>query len=53
MENLLSEFNSEVQLQENEEYKEYIDWLFTVLNPTQEFFTYMETSPLPMKGCKI
>ena len=24
-----------------------------VLRPTQEFFTYMETSPLPVKGCKI
>jgi hypothetical protein len=22
-----------------------IDWLFTVLRPAQEFFTYMETSP--------
>jgi hypothetical protein len=30
-----------------------IDWLFTVLSPAQEFFTYMETSPLPVKGCKI
>jgi hypothetical protein len=29
------------------------DWLFTVLRPAQEFFTYMETSPLPVKGCKI
>jgi hypothetical protein len=29
-----------------------IDWLFTVLRPAQEFFTYM-TSPLPVKGCKI
>jgi hypothetical protein len=25
------------------------DWLFTVLRPAQEFFTYMETSPLPLK----
>jgi hypothetical protein len=25
---------------------------FTVLRPTQEFFTYMETSPLPVRGCK-
>jgi hypothetical protein len=25
----------------------------TVLPPAQEFFTYMETSPLPMKDCKI
>jgi hypothetical protein len=24
-----------------------IDWLFTVLRPAQEFFTYMVTSPLP------
>jgi hypothetical protein len=30
-----------------------IDWLFTVLRPAQEFFTYMETSPLPVKGCRI
>jgi hypothetical protein len=30
-----------------------IDWLFTVLRPAQEYFTYMETSPLPVKGCKI
>jgi hypothetical protein len=29
-----------------------IDWLFTVLGTAQEFFTYMETSPLPVKGCK-
>jgi hypothetical protein len=27
--------------------------LFTVLRPIQEFFTRMETSPLPVKGCKI
>jgi hypothetical protein len=26
---------------------------FMVLIPAQEFFTYMETSPLPVKGCKI
>jgi hypothetical protein len=30
-----------------------VDWLFTVLRPAQELFTYMETSPLPVKGCKI
>jgi hypothetical protein len=30
-----------------------VDWLFTVLRPAQEFFTYMEMSPLPVKGCKI
>jgi hypothetical protein len=30
-----------------------LDWLFTVLRPAQEFFTYMETSPLPVKGCKF
>jgi hypothetical protein len=29
------------------------DWLFTVLRPAQEYFTYMETSPLPVKGCKF
>jgi hypothetical protein len=34
----------------------YEDWfndrLYIVLRPAQEFFTYMETSPLPVKGCK-
>jgi hypothetical protein len=30
-----------------------IDILFTVLRPAQEFFNYMEMSPLPVKGCKI
>jgi hypothetical protein len=30
-----------------------IDWLFAVLRPAQEFFTNMEPSPLPVKGCKI
>jgi hypothetical protein len=25
----------------------------TVLRPAKEFFTYMETSSLPVKGCKI
>jgi hypothetical protein len=27
--------------------------LFTVLRLAQDYFTYMETSPLPVKGCKI
>jgi hypothetical protein len=27
--------------------------LFAVLRPAQEYFTYMETSPLPVKDCKI
>ena len=27
--------------------------LFGVYRPTQEFFTHMETSPLPAKGCKF
>jgi hypothetical protein len=31
----------------------YVGWLFTALRPAQEYFTYMETSPLPVKGCKI
>jgi hypothetical protein len=26
---------------------------FKVVRSAQEFFTYMETSPLPVKGCKI
>jgi hypothetical protein len=35
-------------------FEELIDLLFTVLRPAQEFFhLYMETSPLPVKGCKI
>jgi hypothetical protein len=33
--------------------KRLIDWLFTVLRSAQEYFTYMETSPMPVKGCKI
>jgi hypothetical protein len=28
-------------------------WRGTVLRPAEEFFTYMEMSPLPVKGCKI
>ena len=27
--------------------------LFGVYSPTREFFTHMETSPLPVKGCKF
>jgi hypothetical protein len=27
--------------------------LFNVLRPAQEFFTYMETAPLPKKACKF
>jgi hypothetical protein len=30
-----------------------IDWLFTVLRHSKKYFTYMETSSLPVKGCKI
>jgi hypothetical protein len=30
-----------------------IGWLFIVLRPAQEYFTYMEKSPLPVKGYKI
>jgi hypothetical protein len=30
-----------------------IDYLIVVLRPAQEYFTYMETSPLPVKGYKI
>jgi hypothetical protein len=30
-----------------------IDWLFIVLRPAHEYFTDVETSPLPVKGCKI
>jgi hypothetical protein len=33
--------------------REVTDWLFSVLRPAQEYFIYMETSPLPVKGCKI
>jgi hypothetical protein len=31
-------------------YRNIINWLFMVLRPAQEFFTYI---PLPVKGCKI
>jgi hypothetical protein len=34
------------------QYMYIIDWLFTVLRPAQEYFTYMETSPLPVKEKK-
>ena len=27
--------------------------LFVVFRPTREFFTHMETSPMPVKGCKF
>ena len=27
--------------------------LFGVFRPNQEVFTHMETSPLPVKGCKF
>jgi hypothetical protein len=27
--------------------------LVLILRPAQEYITYMETSPLPVKGCKI
>jgi hypothetical protein len=30
-----------------------IDRLFIVLRATQEFFTYMETSPLPVEGLML
>jgi hypothetical protein len=32
---------------------ELAHFLYTVLRPAQEFFIYMEKSPLPVKGCKI
>jgi hypothetical protein len=31
---------------------EWMDWLFIVLRPTQEYFTYMNMSPIMVKGCK-
>jgi hypothetical protein len=31
----------------------WIDWLFVVLCPAEEYFTDMETSQLPVKDCKI
>jgi hypothetical protein len=33
--------------------KRFFDLLFTVLRHAQEYFTYMETSPMPVKGYKI
>jgi hypothetical protein len=34
-------------------FSEINDWLFTVLRPAQEYFSYMETSSIPLKGYKI
>jgi hypothetical protein len=34
-------------------WKRLIDWFFTVLRPAQQFFTNIETSPLPEEGYKI
>jgi hypothetical protein len=31
----------------------YVGYVFTVLRPAQQLFNYVETSPLPVKGCKI
>ena len=31
----------------------YFVCLFGVIRPTRDFFIYMETSPLPVKGCKF
>ena len=28
-------------------------YLFVEFRPTQEFFTHLEMSPLPVKGCKF
>jgi hypothetical protein len=30
-----------------------IDWLYDILRPAQQYFTYIETLPLAVKGCKI
>ena len=30
-----------------------VSWLYGVYRPTREFFTHMETSPFPVKGCKF
>ena len=30
-----------------------VGWMYGVYRPTREFFTLMETSPLPVKGCKF
>jgi hypothetical protein len=37
----------------NEKGVKSIDRLFRVWRPVQEFFTYMETTPLQVKGCKM
>jgi hypothetical protein len=47
------ERNTPLVVMENVRVAWLIDWLFTVLRPPQEYFTYMETSPLLVKGCKI
>jgi hypothetical protein len=33
--------------------KQDVHWLFKVLRPAQEYFIYMEMSPLPVKGRNI
>ena len=33
--------------------KHIVVCFFGVYRPTREFFTHMETSPLPVKGCKF
>jgi hypothetical protein len=30
-----------------------VDYIYTILHPAKEFFTYMDMSPLPVKGCKF
>ena len=44
----LAQFN--VQCIYNEDIYGSLFCLFGVFRPTQEFFTYMDTSPLPVKG---
>jgi hypothetical protein len=49
--------HSDTELTDNDHVDWYFDtlkdYLIIVLRPAHEFLTYMETSPLPVKGCKI
>jgi hypothetical protein len=34
-------------------FSDVVGWLIIVLRSTEEFLTYIEMPPLPVKGCKI
>ena len=50
---MLFKFNNENDLVYFQLNDVLIDWVFVALRPAQEYFTYMKTSPLPLKWLKI